>query len=164
MACRVDEAGNLICRMSGQDDSLPAILMGSHLDTVPDGGKYDGVLGCVGALEVCETFREEGYVPKHPIEVIVFTDEEGFRFGKGLTGSSAICGQDPGVKDSELDIYGEERGKVMQSYGITSKEMPKAAKDPESVHCFIELHVEQGARLYKTHTSVGVFYRRREPL
>lgn len=156
MACRVDEAGNLICRMSGQDDSLPAILMGSHLDTVPDGGKYDGVLGCVGALEVCETFREEGYVPKHPIEVIVFTDEEGFRFGKGLTGSSAICGQDPGVKDSELDIYGEERGKVMQSYGITSKEMPKAAKDPKSVHCFIELHVEQGARLYKTHTSVGV--------
>ena len=156
MACRVDEAGNLICRMSGQDDSLPAILMGSHLDTVPDGGKYDGVLGCVGALEVCETFREEGYVPKHPIEVIVFTDEEGFRFGKGLTGSSAICGQDPGVKDSELDIYGEERGKVMQSYGITSKEMPKAAKDPKSVHCFIELHVEQGARLYKTKTSVGV--------
>ena len=156
MACRVDEAGNLICRMSGQDDSLPAILMGSHLDTVPDGGKYDGVLGCVGALEVCETFREEGYVPKHPIEVIVFTDEEGFRFGKGLTGSSAICGQDPGVKDSELDIYGEERGKVMQSYGITSKEMPKAAKDPKSVHCFIELHVEQGARLYKTGTPVGI--------
>ena len=156
MACRVDEAGNLICRMSGQDDSLPAILMGSHLDTVPDGGKYDGVLGCVGALEVCETFREEGYVPRHPIEVIVFTDEEGFRFGKGLTGSSAICGQDPDVSDSELDIYGEERGKVMESYGITCKDMLKAAKDPSSVHCFIELHVEQGARLYKTKTSVGV--------
>ena len=156
MTCRTDEAGNLICRMSGQDDSLPAILMGSHLDTVPDGGKYDGVLGCMGGLEVCETFREEGYVPKHPIEVIVFTDEEGFRFGKGLTGSSAICGQDPGVADSELDIYGEERGKVMQSYGIVSAEMLKAAKDPKSVHCFIELHVEQGARLYKTHTSVGV--------
>ena len=156
MVCRMDEAGNLIARMDGQDNSLPAILMGSHLDTVPDGGRYDGVLGCVGALEVCETFREEGYAPKHPVEVIVFTDEEGFRFGKGLTGSSAICGQDPDVSDSELDIYGEERGKVMQSYGITSKEMPKAAKDPKSVHCFIELHVEQGARLYKTHTSVGV--------
>ncbi|MCI9422275.1 MAG: Zn-dependent hydrolase [Dorea sp.] len=156
MTCRIDEAGNLICRMAGQDDSLPAILMGSHLDTVPDGGKYDGVLGCVGGLEVCETFKEEGYVPKHPIEVIVFTDEEGFRFGKGLTGSSGICGQNPEVSDSELDIYGEERGKVMQSYGITSANMLKAAKDPESVHCFIELHVEQGARLYKTHTSVGV--------
>lgn len=156
MTCRIDEAGNLICRMSGQDDSLPAILMGSHLDTVPDGGKYDGVLGCVGGLEVCETFREEGYIPKHPVEVIVFTDEEGFRFGKGLTGSSAICGQDPAVTDSELDIYGEDRGKVMESYGITSANMLKAAKDPQSVHCFIELHVEQGARLYKTNTSVGV--------
>ena len=156
MTCRMDEAGNLICRMPGQDDSLPAILMGSHLDTVPDGGKYDGVLGCVGGLEVCETFREEGYVPRHPIEVIVFTDEEGFRFGKGLTGSSAICGQDPGVSDSELDIYGEERGKVMESYGIKSADMPKAAKDPSSVHCFIELHVEQGARLFKTNTPVGV--------
>ncbi len=156
MTCRVDEAGNLIARMEGQDSSLPAILMGSHLDTVPDGGRYDGVLGCVGGLEVCETFREEGYVPRHPIEVIVFTDEEGFRFGKGLTGSSAICGQDPDVSDSELDIYGEERGKVMESYGITCKDMLKAAKDPSSVHCFIELHVEQGARLYKTKTSVGV--------
>ena len=156
MTCRVDEAGNLIARMEGQDSSLPAILMGSHLDTVPDGGRYDGVLGCVGGLEVCETFREEGYVPRHPIEVIVFTDEEGFRFGKGLTGSSAICGQDPDVSDSELDIYGKERGKVMESYGITCKDMLKAAKDPSSVHCFIELHVEQGARLYKTKTSVGV--------
>lgn len=156
MTCRVDEAGNLIARMEGQDNSLPAILMGSHLDTVPDGGRYDGVLGCVGGLEVCETFREEGYVPKHPIELIVFTDEEGFRFGKGLTGSSAICGQDPNVSDSELDIYGEERGKVMESYGISCKDMPKAAKDPSSVHCFIELHIEQGARLYKTKTSVAV--------
>lgn len=156
MTCRVDEAGNLIARMEGQDEKLPAILMGSHLDTVPDGGKYDGVLGCVGGLEICETFKEEGYVPKHPIEVIVFTDEEGFRFGKGLTGSSAICGQDPGVSDSETDIYGEARGKVMESYGITSADMLKAAKDPSSVHCFIELHVEQGARLYKTDTSVGV--------
>lgn len=155
MACRMDEAGNLIARMEGKQD-LPAILMGSHLDTVPDGGKYDGVLGCVGGLEVCETFKEEGYVPNHPLEVIVFTDEEGFRFGKGLTGSSAICGQDPDVSDAEPDIYGEARGKVMESYGITSKDMLKAAKDPASVHGFIELHVEQGARLYKAGIPVGV--------
>lgn len=156
MTSRVDEAGNLIARMDGQDNSLPSILMGSHLDTVPDGGKYDGVTGCVGGLEVCEVFAENGYVPKHPVEVIVFTDEEGFRFGKGLLGSSAICGQDPDVRDSELDIYGEARGQVMQSYGITSDNVLKAARDPKSVHCFIELHVEQGARLHKTNTSVGV--------
>ncbi len=156
MTCRMDPAGNLVAHMDGQDNSLPAILMGSHLDTVPDGGKYDGVLGCVGALEVCEVFAQEGYVPKHPVEVIVFTDEEGFRFGKGLLGSSAICGQDPDISDSELDIYGDERGKVMQSYGIKSADALKAARDPASVHCFLELHVEQGARLYKTNTSVGV--------
>lgn len=156
MTCRMDEAGNLIARMEGQDNSLPAILMGSHLDTVPDGGRYDGVLGCVGALEVCETFREEGYIPRHPLEVIVFTDEEGFRFGKGLTGSSAICGQDADIRDSELDIYGEERGTVMQSYGITSANVYRAKRDPSSVCCFIELHIEQGARLYKTGTAIGV--------
>ena len=156
MTCRMDEAGNLIARMDGQDNSLPAILMGSHLDTVPDGGKYDGVTGCIGGLEVCEVLKESGYKTNHPIEVIVFTDEEGFRFGKGLLGSSAICGQDPDISDDEQDIYGETRGKVMQSYGIKSKDAQKAARDPESVHCFIELHVEQGARLYKTNTSVGV--------
>ena len=156
MTCRMDEAGNLIARMDGQDNSLPAILMGSHLDTVPDGGKYDGVTGCIGGLEVCEVLKESGYKTNHPIEVIVFTDEEGFRFGKGLLGSSAICGQDPDISDDEQDIYGETRGKVMQSYGIKSKDAQKAARDPESVHCFIELHVEQGARLYKTNISVGV--------
>ena len=81
MTCHVDEAGNLIAHMDGQDNDLPAIMMGSHLDTVPDGGRYDGVTGCVGGLEVCEVLKEHGKVPKHPIEVIVFTDEEGFRFG-----------------------------------------------------------------------------------
>ena len=102
MTCHVDEAGNLIAHMDGQDNDLPAIMMGSHLDTVPDGGRYDGVTGCVGGLEVCEVLKEHGKVPKHPIEVIVFTDEEGFRFGKGLLGSSSLCGQDPDVSDDEL--------------------------------------------------------------
>ena len=115
MTCHVDEAGNLIAHMDGQDNDLPAIMMGSHLDTVPDGGRYDGVTGCVGGLEVCEVLKEHGKVPKHPIEVIVFTDEEGFRFGKGLLGSSSLCGQDPDVSDDELDIYGEPRGEVMKS-------------------------------------------------
>ena len=118
MSHRMDAAGNLIVRMEGKNPGLPAILMGSHMDTVPDGGRYDGVVGCVGALSVCEAMAEEGYVPNHPIEVIVFTDEEGFRFGKGLLGSSAICGQDPDISDDEPDIYGEARGRVMETYGI----------------------------------------------
>lgn len=156
MSHRMDAAGNLILRMEGKNPGLPAILMGSHMDTVPDGGRYDGVVGCVGALSVCEAMAEEGYVPNHPIEVIVFTDEEGFRFGKGLLGSSAICGQDPDISDEELDIYGEARGRVMETYGIRSENVLAAKRDKDSVHCFIELHVEQGATLDKTGTSIGI--------
>lgn len=153
---RVDEAGNIIARMEGKDSSLPVIMMGSHLDTVPDGGKYDGAVGCVGGLAVCETFVESGYQPDHPIEVIVFTDEEGFRFGSGLLGSSAICGVDPEAKESDIDMYGMERKEVMKSYGIRVQDIMKAAKSKESVHCFIELHVEQGALLDRNDTSIGV--------
>ena len=152
----IDQAGNLIFRMKGKDDSLPTISMGSHLDTVPDGGRYDGVLGCLGALSVCETMHKAGYIPNHPIEIIVFTDEEGFRFGKGLLGSSSICGVDPDVNDDELDIYGSRRGDVMKSYGIDSAHVREAKKDKDSIHCFIELHIEQGSTLYKTNTAIGV--------
>lgn len=156
MTHRMDSAGNLIVRMNGKDNTLPVIIMGSHLDTVPDGGKYDGVLGCIGSLAVCEAMREADYTPEHPIEVIVFTDEEGFRFGKGLLGSAAICGQDPDIDDTESDIYGNPRGKVMASYGITSAGVSAARKERDSVHCFVELHVEQGGTLDKTKTSIGV--------
>lgn len=153
---RVDKAGNVIARMEGKDSSLPAIVMGSHLDTVPDGGKYDGVVGCVGGLAVCEAMKAAGYMPNHPIEVIVFTDEEGFRFGSGLLGSSAICGMDLHASESDLDMYGMERKEVVKSYGIQAADVMKAKKDKDSVHCFIELHVEQGARLDRSGKSVGV--------
>ena len=143
---RVDEAGNIHARLEGEDPSLPAILTGSHLDTVPDGGKYDGVVGCVSGLEAVETLVENGKKLRHPLEVIVFTDEEGFRFGSGLLGSGAICGQDLDIRETDLDLYGNERGEVIKSYGITVADAPKARIRPEDVHCFIELHVEQGYR------------------
>ena len=153
---RVDEAGNIHARLEGEDPSLPAILTGSHLDTVPDGGKYDGVVGCVSGLEAVETLVENGKKLRHPLEVIVFTDEEGFRFGSGLLGSGAICGQDLDIRETDLDLYGNERGGVIKSYGITVADAPKARIRPEDVHCFIELHVEQGASLYKSKTPIGV--------
>ncbi len=156
MTTRVDAAGNLIARMEGANAHAPSIMMGSHLDTVPDGGRYDGAVGCVGGLEVCETMAANGYQPQHPIEVIVFTDEEGFRFGKSLMGSSAFCGQDPDISDEELDIYGEPRGSVMKSYGIDSAHVGQARRDPNSVSCFIEMHVEQGGTLDKEQIPVGI--------
>ncbi len=156
MQTRMDEAGNLILRMEGKNETLPAIQLGSHLDTVPDGGKYDGVLGCLAGLGVCEAYIAAGEKSEHPIEVIVFTDEEGFRFGKGLLGSSAICGQDPDVYESETDIYGAPRSQVMENYGIKCSEIGKARRDPRDVLCFIELHIEQGATLDRKHIPIGV--------
>lgn len=153
---RIDEAGNIIIRMEGKHSSLPAIVIGSHLDTVPDGGKYDGVLGCVGGLCVCETLLENDYKLLHPIEIIVFTDEEGFRFGNGLLGSSAICGVDPMINENDVDMYGESRSKVMSEYGINISKLHKAKRKKDSVHCFLELHIEQGASLYKKDTSIGI--------
>ena len=80
---RQDEAGNLIAYIEGEEE-LPSILIGSHLDTVIDGGKYDGALGCVAGLEVAETLKRAGRKLRHPLEVVVFTDEEGIRFGNGM--------------------------------------------------------------------------------
>ncbi len=153
---RVDEAGNIHARLEGEDPTLPAIMTGSHLDTVPDGGKYDGVVGCVSGLEAVETLVENGKKLRHPMEVIVFTDEEGFRFGSGLLGSSAICGQELDIRESDVDLYGNRRSDVIKSYGITVADAPKAKIDPKDVHCFMELHVEQGASLYKSKTPIGV--------
>lgn len=153
---RIDAAGNIVVRKEGKNPSLPSIMMGSHLDTVPDGGRYDGVVGCIGGLEVLETLTEAGYETEHPLEVVVFTDEEGFRFGNGLLGSSAICGINPEIHEDDQDINGEKRSDVMKSYGITVDRVEEAKREPQSVHCFLELHVEQGASLYGKGIPIGI--------
>lgn len=153
---RVDQAGNLIARMEGTDPSLPAIMVGSHLDTVPDGGKYDGAVGCMGGLVVCETLIQEGRKLKHPLEVVVFTDEEGFRFGSGLLGSSALCGEELDIHPEDLDIEGKTRREVFEGCGMSVEHVAGAKRDPESIHCFIELHVEQGGTLDKKQIPVGI--------
>ena len=76
MSVRIDPAGNIIGRTEGADPSLPAIVLGSHTDTVPSGGAYDGALGVIAAIEVVEALRDAGLAPRHPIEVMVFTNEE----------------------------------------------------------------------------------------
>lgn len=152
----MDEAGNLTARLEGEDPDLPAIMAGSHLDTVPDGGKYDGALGCVAALEVCQTLIESGKKLRHPLEVVVFTDEEGFRFGSGMLGSGALCGQDLHIGEKDQDMYGQAREDVMKAWGLQVADLGKAKRRKDSVHCFLELHIEQGASLHKRNIPVGV--------
>ena len=98
-----DAAGNLIARLEGNDQQAPAIVIGSHLDTVLDGGRYDGVYGCVGGLEIVQLLTEQKRKLNHPLEIIVFADEEGIRFGNGMFGSSAFC------KASLSELDGQER-------------------------------------------------------
>lgn len=153
----VDPAGNLIARYRGKNDKLPAILLGSHMDTVPNSGKYDGVLGCIGALEVVEALSESGEHLEHPLEIIVFADEEGIRFGKGLQGSSAISGASlDNFSSEDLDEEGARREDILRECGIEFSDMKQAMKQKESVHCFLELHIEQGKALEKHNKTIGI--------
>ena len=153
---RLDKAGNLIARFNGKNPDLPVILIGSHLDTVPDGGKFDGAFGCVGALEVMEYFREKHFQPDHSIEIVVFNDEEGIFFGKGLTGSNAMSGQRMvGFSPEDTGLDGRTREEVFREYGFEYETMQEAARDSKDVHCFLEMHVEQGKTLDSEKICIG---------
>ena len=88
----IDQVGNIFARRSGKDDGLAPVLAGSHLDSQPTGGKYDGVYGVLAALEAIETLNDAGHTTLHPLEIVSWTNEEGARFAPGLTGSGAFAG------------------------------------------------------------------------
>ncbi len=92
LSVTVDRAGNIFARKAGSQNNLPPVLAGSHLDSQPTGGKYDGVYGVLAALEVIETFNDEGFSTQHPLEIVSWTNEEGARFAPGLTGSGMFAG------------------------------------------------------------------------
>ncbi|MDR1379723.1 MAG: Zn-dependent hydrolase [Synergistaceae bacterium] len=160
LECACDAAGNMIARLEGQElegqKPLPAILIGSHMDTVPDGGKYDGALGCVAGLEVVETLLSSGEKLLHPLEVIVFADEEGARFGSGMIGSSAFCGAPLDVfSPTVADGAGVTRAEALAAFGVDWSGLEKAVRDKASVFCSLELHIEQGASLFRNGVSIG---------
>lgn len=152
----VDGAGNVFGRLEGQVD-LPPIVSGSHIDSVPNGGNFDGVLGVLSALEVVEAWKEQDYVPRKPFEIAIFTDEEGARFKSGLTGSRAFMGQ---ISKSELDELEDSEGRgfpeVIEAYGSTVDEFLDYEFKRKAIDMFIELHIEQGKLLEKENEPVGI--------
>ncbi len=102
---RIDNAGNIIGRIAGVDENLPVIALGSHTDTVPKGGKYDGALGVMAAIEVIRTLKDQGHTTKHSLEVINFTNEEGTRFHRWLVGSRSMCGL---LEQDDLDAVDDD--------------------------------------------------------
>ena len=153
---RIDTAGNIIGRISGSDDSLPVIALGSHTDTVPKGGKYDGALGVMAAIEVMRTLKEQGHQTRHPVEVINFTNEEGTRFHRWLVGSRSMSGL---LEQEDLDAVdddGNGLGPCLAGIGGDMSQIGEAVRKPGELAAYFELHIEQGPYLYLSGTPIGV--------
>lgn len=148
---RVDTAGNIIGRREGRQDDLPVIMFGSHIDSVPGGGNYDGDVGVIGAIEAMQLLDENGITTRHPLEVVVFTDEEG-----GLTGSRAMIGQ---LTDSALEVVSHSGLTVREGIrfvGGNPNRLDLAERKTGELLAFIELHIEQGAILDEEDVDIGV--------
>jgi allantoate deiminase/N-carbamoyl-L-amino-acid hydrolase len=156
MKTRIDDFGNLIGTLKGENESLPVLMMGSHLDTQPYGGRFDGVAGVLSAIEAVTTLFENGIKPKRTIEVISFADEEGWRFNKGLFGSRGILGK---LEEGELqraDKDGITREQALKDFGCDITKFKDSEYTPGSIHCFLELHIEQGPVLDIMDKPLGI--------
>ena len=150
---RMDAAGNVFGRIGPA--GMPAVMIGSHLDTVPSGGAFDGALGCAAALECARTIWSSGLSLARAIEVVATADEEG-RFG-GMLGSQAMAGAlPPGWADAATDPDGVRLADAMRGAGLDVADLASAARPPGSVHAFLELHIEQGPVLEAAGCPVGI--------
>jgi N-carbamoyl-L-amino-acid hydrolase len=148
---RIDFAGNIIGRRAGTDASRKPVLFGSHVDSVPEGGNYDGQVGSTAAIEVAQTLADAGRVLRHPIEVVVWTNEEG-----GLYGSRAMSGQ---LEPRELALVSNSGKTVEQGIrflGGDPSQIAKAARARGDIAGYFELHIEQGGILDTEHIDIGV--------
>ncbi|ASN06719.1 M20 family metallo-hydrolase [Virgibacillus necropolis] len=152
-----DGAGNVIGRLDGVNNDLPAVASGSHVDSVPNGGHFDGPVGVLAALEVASAWKEMNFIPKKPYEMIIFTDEEGSRFNSGLTGSTAMTGNEDYAKQTQMvDYNGDSFESVLQAYGSSLQGFKEAKRDMKELEIFIEVHIEQGKKLENDDLPVGI--------
>lgn len=153
---RVDDFGNLIGRLNGRNPDIPILMVGSHIDSQPYGGQFDGVIGVLGALEVVQTMREQSLVPEQSIEVIAFCDEEGCRFQKGLFGSRGILNRlEPGELE-RTDKNGVTRRQALIEFGCDPDALEGSVYPEGSIGAFLELHIEQGPILDRADEAVGI--------
>lgn len=151
---RMDSVGNVVGRWFDDVDA-PAVVVGSHIDTVEAGGMFDGVLGVLAGLECARVLRERGVRPARPFELVAFSDEEG-RFG-GMLGAQAYCGQvtTEWVNDA-VSVRGVRLAEAMKAQGFDPEEVGQAARNPRDLHAFLELHIEQGPVLEAEARTIGV--------
>ncbi len=148
---RVDTAGNIIGKQQGRESDLPVIMFGSHIDSVPGGGNYDGNVGVIAAIEVAQLLHENGIETRHPLEIVSFTDEEG-----GLIGSRAMT---TGLSESTLKVLshsGMTIGNGIRVVGGDPDRLEQALRTADDFVAFIEVHIEQGAFLHEEDIDIGV--------
>jgi N-carbamoyl-L-amino-acid hydrolase len=150
---KVDKMGNIFARRPGRDDSLPPVMTGSHIDTQPTGGKFDGCYGVMAGLEVIRTLNDYNYETSAPVEVVVWTNEEGSRFAPAMVASGVFGGVfdlDYGL--SRADVNGKTMGEELKRIGYAGTE--EVGKRP--VGAFFEAHIEQGPILEAEKKTIGV--------
>ncbi|MEL7649904.1 MAG: M20 family metallo-hydrolase [Sedimentibacter sp.] len=152
-----DSAATILGKLQGEIEGGPAVMIGSHYDSVRNGGIFDGNAGVVTALEIARVFKENNIKPKYPVEFIAMIEEEGSRFRGGLFASRAMTGK---VTRQTLDKYVDNDGitiaEAMKDFGFDPDKIEQATRKKETVKAFLELHIEQGPILENTKADVGI--------
>lgn len=147
----IDNGGNIVGRRSGRNPLLKPIAFGSHIDMVPDGGNYDGTLGSISALEVIEVLNENKILTEHPLEVLIFANEEG-----GLIGSKCMVGNMTGDGLKQVSQSGLMMADGIRAIGGNPENIPASVRKKGDLHAFLELHIEQGGILENENLQIGV--------
>ena len=152
---RIDPAGNIFARRSGAVAGAPPIVFGSHIDSVPSGGNFDGDLGSLAALGVLEACERAGIRTRHPLEMVVWAAEEGVAFGRGLASSRIVAGD---IVPADMDQVwnGMRRSDGIRKLGGRPEQIMEAVRPNGAHHAYVELHIEQGGTLEKSATRIGV--------
>lgn len=154
-----DAAGNLFGRIEGELKDGPVVMVGSHFDSVRNGGNFDGPAGVVAGLEIARVIMENNIKTRYPVEVVAMIEEEGGRFGQGLYGSKAMAGK---VTKEQLMQNRDENGismfEAMKDFGLNPERIETARRDKNKIKAFLELHIEQGPVLEKNGEEVGIVH------
>ena len=152
-----DAAGTIVGRLEGSLKDGPIVMVGSHYDSVKNGGNFDGPAGVVTGLEIARVMKERKLKPKYPVEFIAMIEEEGGRFGGGLFASRAMAGK---VSRESLDEFKDNEGisiaSAMADFGFDPDKIDQAKRDPKTLKAFLELHIEQGPVLENNKKDIGL--------
>ena len=150
---RLDTMGNLFARREGKNPGAPPVVSGSHLDTQPSGGRFDGILGVLGALEVIRSLNDQGVETDSPVEIVVWTNEEGARFPPAMMGSGVFAGI---FDQSEIYTHQDPEGLTVEGELRRTEQLGDTPCETFPIKAYYELHIEQGPVLEAENTSIGV--------